>query len=51
MDELEKWAQDKPKFLVMFSVFFAMAADTLYSVMKNINKNLYGAGFKLLWRV
>jgi hypothetical protein len=51
MDELEKWAKDKSKFLVMLSVFFAMTADTLYLGMKNINKNLYGAGFKLLWRV
>lgn len=31
MDELEKWAKDKPKFLVMLSVYIATAADSFKS--------------------
>ena len=38
MDELEKWAKDKPEFLVMLSVFFAMAADTAFFMLKDNNK-------------
>ena len=29
-DELEKWAKDKPKSLVMLSVYIATAADTVF---------------------
>jgi hypothetical protein len=28
MDELEKWAKDKPEFLVMFSGCYVMAKDS-----------------------
>ena len=38
MDELEKWAKDKPKFLVMLSVYFATVADTAFFMLKDNNK-------------
>jgi len=38
MDELEKWGKDKPKFLVMFSVYLATVADTVFFMLKDNNK-------------
>ena len=37
-DELEKWAKDKPRFLVMFSVYLATVADTAFFMLKDNNK-------------
>ena len=37
-DKLEKWAKDKPKFLVMFSVYLATVADTAFFMLKDNNK-------------
>ncbi len=51
MNELEKWAKDKPKALVMFAFIWATVADSLHLLLKDNNRNLYRAGFKLLWRV
>ena len=51
MSELEKWAKDKPEFLVMFAFIWATVANPFYMILKDNNRNLYGAGFKLLWRV
>ncbi|MBC8434589.1 MAG: hypothetical protein H8D96_21995 [Desulfobacterales bacterium] len=38
MDELEKWAKDKPKSLVMLSSYFATVADTAFFMLKDNNK-------------
>jgi hypothetical protein len=51
MDELENWAKDKPESLVMLAFLWANVADSFYMILKDNNRNLYGAGFKLLWRV
>jgi len=39
MDELEKWAKDKPKSLVILAGVYAMLSDTFYILLKETNKN------------
>ena len=35
MDELEKWAKDKPESLVMFAFIWATVADYLHLLLKD----------------
>jgi len=44
MDELEKWAKDKPQSLVMFAFIWATVADYLHLLLKDNNRTFYEAG-------